>query len=199
MKSKATTVPAYLKTLPPDRRDAIEKVREFVREHLDEGIVECMQYGVIAYVVPHTVWPHGTRTHPELPQMYMGMSSQKNDMVVYMLFLYENERERVWFDKAWKATGKKLHMKVAGMACCLRFKKLEELSLEVIGEAIKRMPVKKYLEDHVGMLERIGRVPGDGVVKKSVGNRRKGDAKTKSATSVTKKKLAKKKIAAKRG
>ena len=152
MKSKATTVPAYLKTLPPDRRAAIEKVRDFVREHLDEGIVECMQYGVVAYCVPHLIWPHGHHTRPELPLMYLGMSSQKNDMVVYMLMLLHNERERAWFDKAWKATGRKNYLEVTGMGCCLRFKKLEELSLEVIGEAIKRMPVKKYLEDHVAML-----------------------------------------------
>lgn len=123
MKSNAATVAQYLASLPEVRRAPISTVRRFIRDNLDESLEERMQYGVIAYTVPRSLWPHGTRTNPELPLMYMGLSSQKNDMVMYMLFLYENQRERAWFDKAWRATGKNLHLQVAGMACCLRFKK----------------------------------------------------------------------------
>jgi hypothetical protein len=191
MKSTAATVEQYLATLPEDRRTAISTVRRFILKHIDKRLEERMQYGVIAYCVPHSVWPHGHHTKPELPLMYMGLSSQKNDMVVYMLCLFENEVERTWFDKAWKATGRKNFLEVSGMGCCLRFKKLEELSLEVIGEALQRMPVKKYLEDHVAMLARRGKGPdgktlkpsgGEVVAKKAARSSQKPHARSKAAT-----------------
>ena len=185
MKSKATTVVAYLDSLPPDRRGALEAVRRVILKNLDKDFQECMQYGVIGYRVPHRVWPHGHHTNPKLPLMYMGLSSQKNDMVVYMLCLLHNEPEREWFDKAWQATGKKSYLEVTGAGCCLRFKKLEDLSLDVIGEAMRRMPAKKYLEDHVAMLARLGKGPDGKPIKK-----RGGSAKAKS--SPPKKKTAKK-------
>lgn len=201
MKSKATTVAAYLDSLPPDRREALQTVRRVILENLDRkgpdgagGFEECMQYGVIGYCVPLCVWPHGHHTRPELPLMYMGLSSQKNDMVVYMLCLYQNEPMRAWFDKAWKATGRKLHMEVSGAGCCLRFKKVEDLALDVIGEAMRRIPVKKYLEHHIATLARLGKGPDGKPLKKSAGSE---GAKARSAP--PKKKTARKKTAAKRG
>ena len=160
MKSKAATVEQYLASLPEDRRVAVSTVRRFILDNLDKDFQECMQYGVIGYCVPHSVWPHGHHTRPELPLLYMGLSSQKNDMVVYMLCLLHNKPMREWFDTAWKATGKKLYMEVSGAGCCLRFKKVEDLSLDVIGEVMRRMPAKKYLEDHVATLARMGKGPG---------------------------------------
>src|SRR5262245_10310815 len=192
MKSSAATVEQYLASLPQDRHAAVSAVRRFILDNLGADFQECMQYGLIGYCVPHSVWPHGHHTRPELPLMYMGLSSQKNDMVVYMLCLLHNEREREWFDKAWKATGRQNDLEVSGAGCCLRFKKLEELSLEVIGEAMRRMPAKKYLEDHVAMLARIGKGPDGKPLKKSAGG-----AKAKSAP--PKRKSVKKKTAAQRG
>lgn len=157
MKSKAATVEQYLASLPEDRRAAISSVRQFILANLDKKMEECMQYGIIGYCVPHSVWPHGHHTNPKLGLMYMGLSSQKNDMVVYMLFLLHNQPAREWFDSAWKATGRKNYLEVTGAGCCLRFKKVQELSLEVIGEAMRRMPLTKYLDDHTAMLQRIGR------------------------------------------
>ena len=167
MKSKATTAAAYLDSLPPDRRGALEAVRRVILDNLDPVLQECMQYGVIGYCVPHHAWPHGHHTNPKLPLRYMGLSSQKNDMVVYMLFLLHNKPEREWFDAAWKATGKKSHLEVGGMGCCLRFRKVEDLSLDVIAEAMRRMPVKRHLEDHVAMLARLGKGPDGTPLKKS--------------------------------
>lgn len=186
MKSKATTVAQYLDSLPPDRRDAIQAVRRVILENLGLArpntkgeFVECMQYGVIGYCVPHSVWPHGHHTRPELPLMYMGLSSQKNDMVVYMLCLLHNKPMREWFEKAWKATGRKLHIDTGGMGCCLRFKKLDELSLDVIAETMRRIPVTKYLEAHADMLSRIGKSPdGRAVRKKAIVKRDSSDARS---------------------
>ena len=187
MKSNAATPEEYLASLPADRRAAIEAVRKVILDNLDPVLQECMQYGVVAYCVPHEGkggWPHGHHTNPKLPLMYMGLSSQKNDMVVYMLFLFLNERERAWFDKAWKATGRKNHLEVSGAGCCLRFKKVDDLALDVIAEAIRRMPVKKYLQDHVAMLARLGRGP-DGkplkAVKPPIADGSKSKVKIKAA------------------
>ncbi len=194
MKSNATTVKEYLASLPEDRRGAIEAVRKVILKNLDKTFEECMQYGVVAYVVPHSVWPHGHHAKPELPLMYMGLSSQKNDMVVYMLCLFQNEPMREWFEKEWKASGKKSYLEVTGMGCCLRFKKLEDLSLDVVAEAMRRMPAKKYLEDHVLMLAGRGLGPDGKKLKGEVGTAPKKTAPKKTAA----KKAAKKKMVAKK-
>lgn len=188
MKSKAATVEQYLASLPEDRHAAISTVRRFILDNLDKDFQECMQYGVVGYCVPHGVWPHGHHTNPKLPLMYMGLSSQKNDMVVYMLFLLHNEPERDWFDKTWKATGRKNHLEVTGAGCCLRFKKLEDLSLDVIGQAMRRMPVTKYLEDHVATLARLGKGPDGKPLKSGAKKPRASAARAKPMT--TKKKRA---------
>ena len=193
MKSNATTAKEYLASLPDDRRAVIEAVRKEILKNLDTGLQECMQYGVIAYCVPHTVWSHGHHTNPKLPLMYMGLSSQKNDMVVYMLFLLHNKPEREWFDAAWKATGRKNYLEVSGAGCCLRFKKFEDLSFDVIADAMRRMPVKKYLEDHTAMLARLGKGPDGKPLKKEGGQGGKAATKTtKKVARKTMKKAAKK-------
>jgi hypothetical protein len=210
MKSTAATAKAYLDSLPPHRREALQTVRLAILGSMDKGLEERMQYGVIGYCVPHRVWPHGHHTRPELPLMYMGLSSQKNDMVVYMLFLLHNAREREWFDAAWKGTGKKNYLEVSGAGCCLRFKKIEDLSLDVIGEAMRRMPVEKYLEDHIAALARMGKGPDGKALRKSGAGGselgRRGGAKAKSASAAPKRKTAgktakttRKKAGAKRG
>lgn len=217
MKSNAATAEQYLASLPDDRRAAVASVRRFILDHLDTGLVECMQYGVIAYCVPlggKGGWPHGHHTNPKLPLMYMGLSSQKNDMVVYMLFLLHNERERAWFDTAWHAgaRGRKNHLEVTGAGCCLRFRKLDDLPLDIIARAMGRMPVTKYLADHVAMLARLGKGPDGKAIKKRAKNseekrgtsggtkaNRGTKAKRAAASSSPGKKSVKKKTAARRG
>lgn len=167
MKSTAATPQEYLASLPADRRTALEAVRKVILKNLGKGYEERMQYGVVGYCVPHSIWPHGHHTNPKLPLMALGFSSQKNDMVVYMLFLLHNKPEREWFDAAWKATGRRNFLEVTGAGCCLRFKKLEDLSLEVIAEAVRRTTVARYLEDHAAMLARIGRGPDGKPVRKA--------------------------------
>lgn len=183
MKSTAATVEEYLSSLPEDRRAAVSTIRNFILDNLGGGFQECMQYGVIAYCVPHTVWPGGHHTNPALPLMYMGLSSQKNDMVVYMLFLLHNPREREWFDGAWKSSGRKNHLEVSGAGCCLRFRKVEDLSLDVIAQAMERMTMKKYLDNHAAMLALRGKGAG-------------GSAKATKPSPVVKNKTVKKRAKA---
>ena len=159
MKSTAATAQDYLASLPPDRRVALTAVRQCIVDNLDKSLEERMQYGVIAYCVPHRVWPQGHHTRPELPLMYLGLSSQKNDMVVYMLCLYQNQPTREWFEKAWNATGKKLKLDISSAGCCVRFKELDDLALDVIAATLRRITVRKYLAHHTAQLKKIGKAP----------------------------------------
>ncbi len=145
MPSKATTVDDYLASLPKDRRDAINAVRKTILKYLDKkGFEEGMQYGMIGYYVPHRVYPPGYHCNPKEPLPFAGLASQKNHMSLYMMGLYGSETELERFQKEWAKTGKRLDMGKA----CIRFKKVDDLALEVIGEAIKRLPAKKYIEHY---------------------------------------------------
>lgn len=135
---------AYIAALPPDRRDAIEAVRRVMRENLDPAFVEIMQYGMIGYAVPHSVYPSGYHCDPKQPLPFAGLASQKGHMSLYLMGVYANEPLREWFEGAWRATGKKLDMGKA----CVRFKKLEDVPLEVIAEVVRRMPAKAYIEHY---------------------------------------------------
>lgn len=179
MKSSATTVKDYLASLPADRRAAIEAVRKVILTNLDKDYEECMLWGVIAYVVPHRVWPSGHRTDPSKPLLMAGLSHQKNNVTVYLMSVYSGYVSRDWFIKAWAKTGKRLSMG----GCCIRFKKPEDAALDVIGEAIRRMPVKTYVKEYTAFLASTGRGP-DG---------KKKAATKKKVAKVGKKKVTKKK------
>ena len=176
MKSKATTVKAYLASLPADRRQGIEAVRKVIRANLDTHYEESMLWGMIGYAVPHRVWPHGYHCDPSKPLMMAALSSQKNNLTVYLMSVYGDKAERAWFQKAWAKTGKKLDMG----GCCIRFTKVEDAALDVIGEAIRRTPAKAYIERYVQTLAGTGRGPDGKKLKPAAG-------KKKAAKKVTKK------------
>ncbi len=141
MTSKAKTVKEYLADMPADRRAAIEAVRKVILRSLAKGYEEGMQYGAIGYYVPHSLYPAGYHCDPRQPLPFAGLGSQKNYMSLGLMSLYGNPAQMDWFRKAWAKTGKKLDMGKA----CIRFKKPEDLALEVIGEAIARVPVNEFV------------------------------------------------------
>jgi hypothetical protein len=141
MQSKAATVDQYLAELPDDRREALAAVREVILKNLDKDYEEGMQYGMIGYYVPHHVHPAGYHCDPRQPLPFAALASQKNYMSLYLMCVYGESEHSKWFQKAWAETGKKLDMGKA----CVRFKKLEDLPLDVIGEAIRRVPARKYI------------------------------------------------------
>jgi hypothetical protein len=142
MKSNAKTVEQYLNSLPADRRAAMQTVRDGILKSLDKDYEEGMQYGMIGYYVPHRIYPAGYHCDPKQPLPFCCLGSQKNYMVVHLMCVYMSSKQYDWFKQAWAKTGKKLDMGKA----CVRFKKAEDLALDVIGETIKRMPVKKWIE-----------------------------------------------------
>ena len=155
MQSQAPSVQKYLAELTEERRAALTAVRDVIRKNLDRDYEEGMQYGMIGYYIPHRVYPSGYHCDPRQPLPFAGLASQKSHMSLYMMGLYigsdggggENERTR-WFQSEWKKTGKKMDMGKA----CIRFKKLDDLPLELIGEAVRRIPAKLYIADYEAVL-----------------------------------------------
>ena len=139
MAKKATTVKALLAGLPEDRRKALKAVRAVILENLSPGYEEGIQYGMIGYYVPHSVFPPGYHCDPKQPLPFAGLASQKNHMAIYLMAVYGDPKLDAWFQKAWKATGKKLDMGKS----CVRFKKLEDVPLKVLGQVIKKSAGRK--------------------------------------------------------
>jgi hypothetical protein len=163
MQSKATTVQQYLAELPADRRSAIESVRAVILKNLDPLYEEGMQYGMIGYYVPHRVYPPGYHCDPKQPLPFVSLASQKNYMAVYLGCVYgDPERER-WFRETWAKTGKKLDMGKV----CVRFKKLEDLALEVVGESIRRVPARVFIEKYESAIRAPSRGPARSAAEKS--------------------------------
>jgi hypothetical protein len=175
----ATTVQQHLARLPPDRREALEAVRKTILQNLPKGYEEGIQYGVIGYYVPHSVYPPGYHCDPEQPLPFAGLASQKNHMAVYLMCVYADPDKEAWFRKAWRETGNKLDMGKS----CVRFKKIEDVPLKVISEVIRRAPSKQFIERY------------ESVIQQTADRRAKTTAKKKV---VTKKSPAKKRSAKKR-
>ena len=153
MQSKAQTVKDYLAELPDDRRAAIEAVRKVIRKNLPKGYEEGMQYGMIGYYVPHELYPPGYHCDPKQPLPFAGLASQKNHMAVYLTCQYGDAKREEWFRNAWAKTGKKLDMGKS----CIRFKRVDELALDVLGEAIARVPPAAYIKHYEAALKPDGK------------------------------------------
>jgi uncharacterized protein YdhG (YjbR/CyaY superfamily) len=144
----APNVDAYLASLPPDRRAAITAVRDVITRHLPEGYEEGMQYGMIAYYVPKSLYPAGYHANPEQPLGFAALGSQKSHMALYLMCVYGDGELNRWFVDEYKKTGKKLDMGKA----CVRFKKLDDLPLDLVGRTVARVPVAAYVAKVEAML-----------------------------------------------
>lgn len=139
--SNAKTVKEYLVALPADRREAISAVRDVILKNLPEGFEEGMQYGMIAYYVPLEDYPV---TYNGQPLGYAALASQKHYMSLYLMSVYGDSRRADVFHKEFKASGKKLNMGKS----CVRFKSLNDLPLDLIGDTIASMPVGQFIGEY---------------------------------------------------
>jgi hypothetical protein len=139
VKSNATTVDEYLAQLPEERQEPIRAVRETILAHLPDGYEERMGYGMIGYVVPLKAFPSGYLNRKNEPAPYAGLASQKNYMSLYLMSVYGDREQQ--FRRQYAATGKRLDMG----KCCVRFRKLDDLPLDVIGREIANWPMKKWI------------------------------------------------------
>ncbi|MCH8311298.1 MAG: DUF1801 domain-containing protein [Chloroflexi bacterium] len=138
-RSNAKTVDAYLAELDPNRKAVMTQVRSAILERLPDGYQEAMQYGMISYVIPLETYP---KTYNKQPLQYAGLASQKNYMSLYLMNVYGDEDTERWFVEEYEKSGKKLDMGKS----CVRFKTLDDLPMELIGDVIARTPVSVFLE-----------------------------------------------------
>ena len=139
MHNKAKTVKEYLEILSEDRKQAILKVRDVILQNLPVGIVETMNWGMITYQIPLELYPN---TYNGQPLMFAALASQKNHMAVYLSGIYSDDNLRKKFIADYKATGKRLDIGKS----CVRFRKIDDLPLKLIGKAISAVEVKSFIE-----------------------------------------------------
>ena len=135
------TVDDYIDSLPEDRRIAIRAVREAVNAKLPAGYEEGIVYDMISWFVPFT---RLAETYNGQPLCVASLGSQKSYMTLHLMSVYGDPKVRTWFEKAYKASGKKLDMGKG----CLRFRSLDDLPLPVLGELIAKVPVDTYVAQY---------------------------------------------------
>tara|TARA_Y100000758_G_scaffold291281_1_gene245534 strand:- start:227 stop:721 length:495 start_codon:yes stop_codon:yes gene_type:complete len=152
MPSKVKDVEEYLAALPEDRREAITTIRKVILKNLPKGYEEGIQWGMPSYFVPLSAYPSGYNCQPDQPLPFVGFASQKNHMAFYGFCIYMDDALKDRFVEDWKKTGKKLDMGKS----CVRFKKLEDVPLKVVGDAVKRVPMRKYIKQYEEQLQKSG-------------------------------------------
>ena len=142
MTSTATTPTAYVDSLPEDRKKVMHELRKVILKNLPKGFQEEMSYGMIGYVIPHTLYPAGYHCKPELPLPFLNIASQKNFIAVYHMGMYADKKLLDWFTAEFPKHSKaKLDMGKS----CIRFKKPEQIPFELIGELASKMTVKEWI------------------------------------------------------
>lgn len=148
MQSNATTVDQYIEELTSDRQEAISAVRKVILKNIDPSFQETIQYGMIGYSVPHSLYPAGYHCDPKQPLPFAGLASQKNYMSLYLISAYNDTEFDNWIRTAFEKVGKKLDMG----KCCIRFKKLEDLPMEIIAEAFRRVRCSQFVASYEAFL-----------------------------------------------
>ncbi len=139
VKSKFSTVQEYLDELPDDRRKMVAKVRSLIRKHLPKGYRETMNWGMICYEVPLEDYPN---TYNKQPLMYAALASQKNHYALYLSAIYADSAEEKKLKQAFETAGKKLDMGKS----CVRFRSLEDVSLDALGHAIAAKTPQDFIK-----------------------------------------------------
>lgn len=145
MTSAATSVNQYMTELPDERKPAMDNLRAIILKNLPKGFEEVMNYGMIGYVVPHSLYPAGYHCDPKLPLPFMGLASQKNSINFYHMGIYANPELLAWFTAEYP---KHVKGKPDMGKSCLRFKKPEQIPYELIGELVKKMSVKQWIDTY---------------------------------------------------
>jgi len=142
MQSKATTPEEYIAQMPEERQVAFNKLRAAIKKNLPKGFKEEMSYGMIGYVVPHSLYPAGYHCNPKLPLPFMNIASQKNFIAVYHMGVYADPTLLKWFTDAHaKASSKKLDMGKS----CMRYKKPDNIPFDLIGQLASKMSTDEWI------------------------------------------------------
>jgi len=143
MKYTATTPEEYIAQLPEDRKEVIEKLRSVILKNLPEGFEEGINYGMIGFYVPHSIYPDGYHCTPELPLPFMSIASQKNSVNVYHNGIYADKELYDWFVGEYPNYSKR---KLDMGKSCIRFKKFDEIPYKLIGELCRKISVEQWIK-----------------------------------------------------
>ena len=142
MQSKAATVEDYIKELPKDRQEVISKLRKEIKKNLPKGFQETMCYGMIGYVVPHSIYPEGYHCNPDQPLPFMNLASQKNFIALYHMGVYGNKKLRDWFAEEYaKQDIGRLDMGKS----CIRFTRFDKIPYKLIGELSSKITPQDWV------------------------------------------------------
>ncbi|MBI3235966.1 MAG: DUF1801 domain-containing protein [Bacteroidetes bacterium] len=145
MESKITSVDEYMAQLPEDRKEPILRLRESINKKLPKGFVETMGYGMMAYVVPHSLYPKGYHCDTKLPLPFLNIASQKNFIALYHMGLYADKNLLDWFVAEYPKHSKaKLDMGKS----CIRFKKMDDIPYSLIEELVSKMSVVDWIKKY---------------------------------------------------
>ncbi len=145
MQSKAITVDEYIKDLPEDRKEVIEKIRKVILDNLPKGFEETISYGMLGYVVPHSIYPKGYHCNTNLPLPFINLASQKNFIAFYHMGIYAEPVLLDWFVSEFpKHSKSKLDMGKS----CIRFKKMDDIPYELIGQLASKMTTEDWINKY---------------------------------------------------
>ena len=145
MKIKVNNIQEYKRNIPEDRKDIFDKLMKTIRENIPKGFSEELSYGIPAWVVPHSLYPKGYHCSPELPLPFVSIASQKNFIALYHMGIYATPELLDWFMKEYpKHSKRKLDMGKS----CIRFKKMDDIPFEIIGDLMKKMNPKEWMEKY---------------------------------------------------
>lgn len=151
MQIQANTPEEYVEKLPEDRKEVIQKIRTTVNKVLPKGFKETVGYGMIGWVVPHSIYPSGYHCNPKQPLPFMGVASQKNHIGFYHMGIYADEQLLNWFTENYpKHCKTKLDMGKS----CIRFKKPENIPFELISQLVAKMTVEDWIKLYESNLKR---------------------------------------------
>lgn len=180
---KPETVTEYIAGLSKDRREFVSSLREVVTDNLQDGFEEGIQYGMIGYYVPHSLYPSGYHCDTSQPLPYTHIASRQSYVALYSFCVYGNAKLEAWFRKEWAKTGLKLDMGKS----CIRFKKPSDAPLDLIGRLIAKVSVDDFISDYERNIK-----PDD----KKRGTRNSAPKKATAKKKTAPKKVTKKKKAA---
>lgn len=142
MTSNAATPDDYLASLPEERREVIQKIRTTILKNLPKGFSEEMQYGMLGFVVPHSLYPEGYHCDPKIALPFLSLASQKNFIALYHMGIYADEKLLSWFVSEYpKHSRRKLDMGKS----CIRFKKVDDIPYALLGELAGKMSPEEWM------------------------------------------------------
>ena len=150
MKVNANTVEEYFQAIPEERQPYMKKLHQTIVDNLPDGFQVGMSYGMVGYVVPHSLYPAGYHCDPKLPLPFMSIASQKNFIALYHMGIYANPELLQWFQEEYP---KHVKTKLDMGKSCIRFKKPEVIPYDLIGELCRQMDPQKWIDIYESVIK----------------------------------------------